>query len=63
MIESCDHRTSKYLDAKILNIELNVDGRGGVGAELAGVVRLILFAKGDRGRAVIRRTSYIRDRR
>jgi hypothetical protein len=26
MIESCDHRTSQYLDKKILDIKLDVDG-------------------------------------
>jgi hypothetical protein len=25
MVESCDHRTSKYLDKKILDIKVDVD--------------------------------------
>jgi hypothetical protein len=29
MVEPCDHRTSKYLDKKILGVKLNVDGGDG----------------------------------
>jgi hypothetical protein len=31
MVESCDHRTSKYLDEKILGIKVDVDRGDRVG--------------------------------